>query len=82
MPLPFEEKVTCTINDVFQGNGFFLKYVTSNTVNTLVLATEISKIYCDELTGQIFPEVVHSVQDLFRYYIKAHAHRFYDRHDV
>ncbi len=82
MPLPIEEKVTCSINDVFQGNGYFLKYVTSNSLNTLVLATEISKIYCDESSGKIFPEVVHSVQDLFRYYIKAHAHRFYDRHDA
>jgi hypothetical protein len=82
MPLPIDQKVTCTINDVFQGNGYFLKYITANSLNTLVLATEISKIYCDETTGRIFPEVVKSVQDLFKYYIKAHAHRFYDRHHV
>ncbi len=80
--LPIDQKVTCTINDVFQGNGYFLKYITSNSLNTLVLATEISKIYCDETTGRIFPEVVQSVQDLFKYYIKAHAHRFYDRHHL
>ena len=82
MPLPIDQKVACSINDVFQGNGFFLKYVTSNSLNTLVLATEVSKIYCDELTGRIYPEVVHSIEDMFRYYIKAHAHRFYDRHDA
>nr|WP_299339110.1 N-formylglutamate amidohydrolase [Allomuricauda sp.] len=50
------------INDTFQGNGFFLKYMTRSFENTLVLATEISKIYCDELTGVIFPEVVNSVE--------------------
>lgn len=80
MTLPIGHKVTCTINDVFQGNGFFLKYITENSKNSLVLATEISKIYCDESTGQIYPEVVKTIQDLFKYYIKAHAHRFYDRH--
>lgn len=50
------------INDTFQGNGYFLKYMTRSFENTLVLATEISKIYCDELTGVIFPEVVNSVE--------------------
>lgn len=78
--LPIEQEVTCGVNDVFQGNGYFLKYVTSNSLNTLVLATEISKIYCDEYTGVIFPDVVHAVKDQFKYYIQAHAHRFYERH--
>lgn len=82
MSLPIDQKVTCNINDVFQGNGYFLKYITANSLNSLVLATEVSKIYCDETSGKIFPEVVHSIQDLFKYYIKAHAHRFYDRHDA
>jgi hypothetical protein len=80
MTLPIDHEVVCKINDVFKGNGYFLKYVTANSKNTLVLATEISKIYCDETTGRIFPQVVAQVQDLFKYYIKAHAHRFYDRH--
>ncbi|MGB3592334.1 MAG: N-formylglutamate amidohydrolase [Nonlabens sp.] len=80
MELPIRPKVTCTINDVFQGNGYFLKYITANSKNTLVLATEISKVYCDERDGRIFPEVVTTIKDLFKYHIKAHAHRFYDRH--
>ncbi|WP_124981468.1 N-formylglutamate amidohydrolase [Nonlabens xiamenensis] len=78
--LPIRQKVTCEVNDVFEGNGYFLKYVTANSLNTLVLATEISKVYCNEHTGQIYPEVVHTAKDLLTYYIKAHAHRFYDRH--
>jgi hypothetical protein len=80
MELPITQKVSCEVNDVFQGNGYLLKYVTSNTLNTLVLATEVSKIYCDEETGRIYPEVVAALKDQFKYYIKAHAHRFYDRH--
>jgi hypothetical protein len=80
MTLPIEENITCEVNDVFQGNGYFLKYVTSNSLNALVLATEISKIYCDEETGVIYPEVVHTLKDKLKYYIQSHAHRFYDRH--
>ncbi|WP_420323023.1 N-formylglutamate amidohydrolase [Flagellimonas sp.] len=63
MKLPNGIVTTSKINDTFQGNGQFLKYITKNFKNTLVLATEISKIYCDELTGIIFPEVVKSVED-------------------
>lgn len=80
LELPIDQKVTCGVNDVFQGNGYLLKYITNNTLNTLVLATEISKVYCDEEKGIIFPEVVKAVKDQFKYYIQAHAHRFYDRH--
>ena len=82
MSLPIQQKVVCKINDVFEGNGYFSKYITANSLNSLVLTTHISKIYGDETSGKIFPEVVHSIQDLFKYYIKAHAHRFYDRHDA
>lgn len=62
MKLPNGLVSTSKINDTFQGNGYFLKYITQNFNNTLVLATEISKVYCDELSGVIFPEVVQSVE--------------------
>lgn len=62
MDLPNGIKTTAKVNDTFQGNGQFLKFITKNFKNTLVLATEISKIYCDEHTGVIYPEVVHSVE--------------------
>ncbi|WP_222984245.1 N-formylglutamate amidohydrolase [Flagellimonas meishanensis] len=61
--LPNGIKSTSKINDTFFGNGYFLKYITQNFKNTLVLATEISKIYCDEHTGVVFPEVVRSVEE-------------------
>jgi hypothetical protein len=37
--LPNNIKSTALINDTFQGNGYFLKYITNNFKNTLVLAT-------------------------------------------
>lgn len=46
------------INDVFQGNGYNLKFITENFNNTLVLATEVKKIYCNELTGEPYPEEI------------------------
>ncbi len=61
MQLPNGIPQTSRINDTFQGNGYFLKYITGNFENTLVLATEIAKVYCDETSGQIYPEVVASV---------------------
>lgn len=60
--LPHGIPSTSKINDTFQGNGHFLKFITREFDNTLVLATEISKIYCDEHTGIIFPEVVYAVE--------------------
>jgi len=62
MKLPNSIESTSKINDTFQGNGYFLKYITQNFDNTLVLATEISKVYCDELSGILYPEVVRSVE--------------------
>ncbi len=62
MDLPNGIKSTSGINDTFQGNGFFLKYITTSFENTLVLATEIAKVYCDEYSGIIYPEVVRSVE--------------------
>lgn len=78
--LPIDQEVKCEVNDVFDGMGWFCRYVTKNSLNTLVLPTEVSKIYGDELAYQIYPEVVYALKDQFKYYIQAHAHRFYDRH--
>jgi hypothetical protein len=60
--LPYGIPSTVGINDTFGGHGYFLKYITENFRNTLVLATEIAKVYCDELTGVIFPEVINRIE--------------------
>ena len=71
--LPNTIKPTSKINDTFQGNGYFLKYITNNFKNTLVLATEISKIYCDEYDYIIYPEVVKIVANELKNHIPKHA---------
>lgn len=80
-PFPNGIKSTSKINDTFQGNGYFLKFITQNFKNTLVLATEIAKIYCDELTQIMYPEVVSSVEKYLKTELKKHAETFYTIHN-
>ncbi len=54
--------VESNINDVFFGKGYNLEYITKNFKNTLVLATEVKKIYCNEETGESYPEIIKIIQ--------------------
>lgn len=74
---PNNIKSTSKINDTFHGNGYFLKYITEHFENTLVLATEIAKIYCDEYQQIIYPEVVACVQKALNQRVPKHAEEFY-----
>ncbi len=80
MALPNNIKSTSKINDTFQGNGHFLKFITNRFENTLVLATEIAKVYCDELNQVIYPEVVNAVKVYLNKSLKDHALDFCNRH--
>ena len=80
MKLPHGIESTSKINDTFQGNGYFLKYITKNFKNTLVLATEFKKIYCDEMTQILFPEVISAIEQQLQNKIKEHAEAFYLKH--
>lgn len=77
--LPHSIKPSSKINDTFQGNGYFLKYITENFRNTLVLATEIAKVYCNEYEQVIFPEVVKTVEEALKTRIPEHAQAVYNR---
>ncbi|MEK6153742.1 N-formylglutamate amidohydrolase [Flavobacteriaceae bacterium 3-367] len=76
MTLPNGIASTSKINDTFQGNGHFLKYITQNFKDTLVLATEIAKVYCDEYEGTIYPEVVRSVEQQLKELIPLQVKEF------
>lgn len=76
IPLPHNIDQSSKINDTFQGNGYFLKHITANTKNTLVLATEIKKIYCDELTQISYPEVIQAVANGLKHHIKIHSDNY------
>lgn len=76
--LPHGIKQTAKINDTFQGNGYFLKFITNNFKNTLVLATEIAKVYCDEYQQINYPEVVAAVEQQLKTLLPKHAQEFYN----
>ncbi|WP_179345339.1 N-formylglutamate amidohydrolase [Winogradskyella ursingii] len=78
--LPHGIKQTAAVNDTFQGNGYFLKFITNNFENTLVLATEIAKVYCDEYKQIMFPEVIDAVSNQLKSKLKHHANEFYKSH--
>jgi hypothetical protein len=80
MNLPNNIKSTALINDTFFGNGYFLKFITNSFKNTLVLATEIAKVYCDEYEQVNFPEVVSSVEAQLRERLPKHAKTFVEKH--
>lgn len=81
MQLPNGIRSTSAVNDTFQGNGYFLKYITNNFNNTLVLATEIAKVYCDEHSGVIYPEVVRSVARNLQDLIPLQVEEFHKAND-
>lgn len=76
--LPHGIESTSLINDTFQGNGYFLKFITSNFKNTLVLATEVKKIYCDEYAQITYPEVVRAIEVQLKDLLLNHATNFYE----
>ncbi len=76
MNLPNGIASTSEINDTFQGNGYLLKHITQHFTDTLVLATEIAKVYCDEKTGVIFPEVVRAVENQLKELIPLQTEEF------
>ncbi|RAJ16176.1 N-formylglutamate amidohydrolase [Olleya aquimaris] len=80
LELPHGIQSTSKINDTFQGNGYFLKFITQNFKNTLVLATEIAKIYCDEYDYNMYPEVVAAVEEQLKTRLVTHANAFYKAH--
>lgn len=77
LQLPHGLETTAGINDTFQGNGYFLKSITTHFPNVLVLATEFSKIYCNEYDYIIFPEVVAAIEEQLKERVKGHAASFY-----
>jgi len=73
--LPNIENTVAT-NEVFWGRGYNLEYITSNFPNSLVLATEIKKVYCDELTGDAYPLIIRQLQHKLKLAILNSANSF------
>lgn len=55
------DKVKAKCNDIFYGRGYMIAHVNSRFQNTLVVPTEIKKIYMNELTGEPHPQVINEL---------------------
>ena len=64
------------VNDVFFGRGYNLEFVSQNFPNTLVLATEVKKVYSNELTGEDFPKLIRELQQKLKKAILNNAQYF------
>lgn len=63
-------------NDVFQGKGYFLHFITQKFPSALILATEFSKLYCHELEQILYPEVIEAIRKDYQKQIKKHTEKF------
>ncbi|MDG1476128.1 MAG: flavohemoglobin expression-modulating QEGLA motif protein [Vicingaceae bacterium] len=61
---------------MFQGRGYNLKFITEHFKKTLVLATEVKKVYCNELTGDDYPKIIKSLQQQLKKAILNNANYF------
>jgi len=50
-----------SVNHIFFGRGYLLKLVQQEFNHTLVLATEVKKVFMNELTGEAYPLVIQSI---------------------
>jgi hypothetical protein len=66
------KQVTVAENLVFQGRAELCRRLTDWNPNILVLPTEISKIYMNEHTGRLHPEIIQSLNSGLRKAIEDH----------
>ena len=64
------------VNDVFFGRGYLLEFITREFDQVLVLATEIKKVYCNETTGEDFPEIIALLRQSFKEAVIQNAQFF------
>ncbi|PNU20441.1 hypothetical protein C2E25_06895 [Geothermobacter hydrogeniphilus] len=50
-------------NDVFEGRGRFINWVSRSWPQALTLCLEIKKVYCDEHSGALHPEIFPALQE-------------------
>lgn len=54
------------IDEVFQGRGYLISHVNAHFDNTLVLPTEVKKVFMDETSGELYPLVLEELKTGFK----------------
>jgi len=69
-------KVTAAENDIFFGKGYLAAHCHGRYDNVLVLATEVKKVYLNELNGEQDPVVLPSIQRGYNQAVAENTARF------
>ncbi|GJM61570.1 MULTISPECIES: flavohemoglobin expression-modulating QEGLA motif protein [Persicobacter] len=65
-----------SVNHIFYGRGELLRFVREHFNNTLVMATEVKKIFMNEDTGQPYPKVIQALAKGFKEAITLNSQQF------
>ena len=68
--------VTAAENDIFFGKGYLAAHCHGRYDNVLVLATEVKKVYINELSGDPEPQVLPSMQRRYNETVQANTANF------
>ncbi|OQK17761.1 hypothetical protein AU255_07830 [Methyloprofundus sedimenti] len=68
------------INEVFFGRGYLATFVKQKFKKTLVLPTEVKKVFMDELSGEVYPLVLDSLKEALKEIILSNALYFSKQH--
>jgi len=69
-------ETTVAENDIFNGKGYLTTYCHNRYDNVLVLATEVKKVFMNELTGEPDVEMLESLQKIFNATVSQHSERY------
>ncbi len=75
-----EVPVRAAINEVFFGRGYHATFVREHCPNTLILPSEVKKVFMDENTGQPLPAILEPLHARFEAAVEHHAAAFARRH--
>ncbi|MEW6990749.1 flavohemoglobin expression-modulating QEGLA motif protein [Colwelliaceae bacterium 6441] len=55
-------KVRAAKDEVFHGRGYLITHINAHFDNTLVLPTEVKKVFMDEVSGELYPLVLEELK--------------------
>ncbi|MCF7970181.1 MAG: flavohemoglobin expression-modulating QEGLA motif protein [Methylococcaceae bacterium] len=68
------------INEVFFGRGYLATFVKQKFKNTLVLPTEVKKVFMNEASGEVYPLVLDRLKEALKEVILSNALYFSKQH--
>ncbi|WDD97458.1 flavohemoglobin expression-modulating QEGLA motif protein [Thalassomonas actiniarum] len=73
-------EVRAASDEVFHGRGYLITHINARFDNTLVIPTEVKKVFMDEVTGEVYPLVLEELKAGFKNAISETAAFFVRRY--